>query len=46
MAVTASLCKNLPEYMNTLSSVIKVHGEGHNCWNRVLDSGKGFQTYT
>ena len=28
MAVTASLCKNLPEYMNTLNSVTEVPGKG------------------
>ena len=41
MAVMASRCKNLPEYMNTLNSVTE--GPGDNYESRVLDSGKGFR---
>ena len=41
MAVTASLCKNLLEYMNTLNSVTEVPGDNYE--SRVLDSGKGFR---
>ncbi len=36
MAVTASLCKNLPEYMNTLNSVTEVPGDNYE--SRVLNS--------